>query len=359
MCIGAMDLKEKLMRLKKVSVILAIAVALIAGPALAETGEGPDVCLDVTFECVDATTFSGPAEFYGTVTNCSDFPLDALYVQNPFTDENYVEPGPLGPGESVMFRYEVPTDPDTCEAYSKVWIRGYAMGWTISERIFLEATCECGPELLAVCRTPGFYGTHAGDAKKNSQNITQQILDAAGGLSVCGEFVDNTALNMDGSALEAMCEKTQGDSRLQLYRHLVAASLNCVMSGAPLDCDDTGIEGLFNECNEACIMNNDADLMESCRYKVDCWNNGGTMLADGMCQLGTCGLGGAPCEETEDCGYDDFGEEVECIPLEGTCHDQLLVNEALGLDFDPPGPAGSSKACNEAIQNDCTFISCN
>lgn len=347
------------MKMKMFCVVLVAAVGLLAGPALAETGDDPEVCLDVAFECVDATTATGPAEFYGTVTNCSEFPLDAIYVQDPFTGENYVDPAPLGAGESVTFSYTVQPDPDTCEAYSKLWIRGYAMGWTIRKAIFLEKTCECGPELLATCRTPGFYGTHAGDAKSRSQNITQQIIDAAGGqLNVCGQVVDNTMLGDGGSALEAMCEKTQGESLLQLYRHLVAASLNCVMSGSALDCDGTGIEGLFNECNEACILNNDPDLLESCRNKVDCWNNGGTTLASGMCQLGTCAMGGAPCEKADDCGYDDYGLEIECIPLEDTCHDRLLVNETLGLDFDPPGPAGSSKACNAAIQNDCTFLSC-
>jgi hypothetical protein len=52
----------------------------------------------------------------------------------------------------------------------------------------------------------------------------------------------------------------------------------------------------------------------------------------------------------------DAGEVVECLPLEGNCHDRPLVNEDLGLDFDPPGPAGSPRECNQARRNDCTVL---
>jgi hypothetical protein len=38
------------------------------------------------------------------------------------------------------------------------------------------------------------------------------------------------------------------------------------------------------------------------------------------------------------------------------CHTRLLVNEDLGLDFDPPGPAGSSDACNNANASICAVV---
>ena len=224
--------------------------------------------------------------------------------------------------------------------------------------LYVEDTCDCGPKLMSLCATPGFWGLHAGEEKKDSQDITQAVIDAAGGLEVCGIPVDNTMLDMPGSALEGMCLANREEKVLQFYRHMIAASLNCVMSGSPIDCDGTEIEQLYRDCTDLCIMTSDWDVLEECSTRVDCWNNGGTMLASGMCQLGTCAVDGAPCESEEDCGFNDMGEPIECVPMEDTCHDRPLVNEALGLDFDPPGPASSSKACNAAIKNDCDLLNC-
>jgi hypothetical protein len=33
-----------------------------------------------------------------------------------------------------------------------------------------------------------------------------------------------------------------------------------------------------------------------------------------------------------------------------------LVNEELGLNFEPPGPAGSSNACNAATDSKCSVV---
>ena len=38
------------------------------------------------------------------------------------------------------------------------------------------------------------------------------------------------------------------------------------------------------------------------------------------------------------------------------CHERVLVNETLGLNFEPPGPAGSSEACHDATASGCTVI---
>ena len=100
----------------------------------------------------------------------------------------------------------------------------------------------------------------------------------------------------------------------------------------------------------------DPDEIGYCEKSIDCWNNGGVLLDSGICQLGVCAHDGAPCEESEDCGYDFEGGMIECVPFTDTCHYQPLVNEALGLDFEPPGPASSPKACNAAIKNDCDLL---
>lgn len=219
--------------------------------------------------------------------------------------------------------------------------------------------CPCDPEEpgVEICRTPGFWGTHAGTEKKNSTNITQAVLDAANGIvSVCGETVDTTALDTAGSALEGMCVAPRGDIRLQLARQLTAAALNCVMTNGEGDCADVSIEETFQACDLACANGWD-DEFGACIDAIDCFNNGGIMLDSGMCQIGTCGGDGiTACDGDERCGYDDAGEKIACVPLEGNCHDRALVNEELGLDFDPPGAAGSSKSCNTANRNGCTLF---
>ena len=178
-------------------------------------------------------------------------------------------------------------------------------------------TCEITNTLIIpICRTPGFWGTHGGMEKNPSQiNITQEVIDAAGGsLSICGKTIDNTAVGNVNSALEAICVSPKGDQRLQLARQLTAAALNCVMSGAIADCNS--LIDVFDTCNDACTNDTDPG---TCIEDLDAFNNGFT---------------------TSD----------------PSCQDLPLVNETLGLVFDPPGPAGSSKACNDATKNDITIF---
>ena len=207
----------------------------------------------------------------------------------------------------------------------------------------------------ALCRTPGFYGSHADDSKKNSNNITQAIITEAGGsLSICGETITNTVVDDDASAIEALCVSPRGAQRLQLARQLTAAALNCVISGGGADCEGVGIfEARFQACNAACAASSSSiDTIGDCIDDIDCLNNGGILHPSGFCQTGTCsGESEAPCNKNTYCG-----EESICVPLEGTCHDQALVNEELGLFFQPPGPAASQKLCNDAIGNDCVVI---
>jgi hypothetical protein len=220
----------------------------------------------------------------------------------------------------------------------------------------LSCPCEEGEE---ICRTPGFWGTHAAETRKGrktTRNITQEVIDAAlMSPMVCGQPIETTAVDRADSALEGMCVSPRGDQRLQLIRQLTAASLNCIMTNGNGDCFEVSVGATFADCNDACAMGWDEEY-GSCIDALDCFNNGGVLLDNGFCQLGTCADDGSPCDSDESCGMTDSGEEVECLPLDGNCHDRPLVNEELGLDFDPPGPAGSPKECNQARRNRCTLL---
>ncbi len=174
---------------------------------------------------------------------------------------------------------------------------------------------SCAP-VEAICRTPGFWGTHGGTEKNKSQNITQAVIDAAGGcLNVCGEIITNTEKDNAESALEAICVSVKGQQELQLARQLTSMALNCVISGFGPDCaGDEALFELFGRCNDACVSGDIGD----CIGEVDAFNNGNG-LAPG-------------------------------------CHDRQLCNEDIGLCFQPPGPAGSSKACSAVRGNSCTII---
>jgi hypothetical protein len=173
-----------------------------------------------------------------------------------------------------------------------------------------EATADC--EVIVneeICRTPGFWGSHAGTEHPRSTNLTQLVIDAAGGsLDICGQTITNTDVGNMMSALEAMCVKVQGVQRRQLARQLTAAALNCVISGGGADCSDTSVEALFAEANAACAAN--SGNLSQYIDGIDAFNN---------------------------------GEE---------CHDRDLSESDVFDGVSPlPGPAGSSRACNAAAKN--------
>jgi len=203
----------------------------------------------------------------------------------------------------------------------------------------------CGATL---CRTPGFWATHAGTEKTNSVNITEAVIDCADGncadhtandfLSICGEKIDSpdshpadgtTDVNDAASSTEAMCVPVRGSSILQLVRQLTAAALNCLISGGGPDCAGTPLyTGAFADCNTKCASGTATQPeITACISQLDCLNNGNSFL-NGLCSPG------AP----------------------GNCHERILVNETLGLDFDPPGAAGSSNACQAASSTLCTVM---
>jgi hypothetical protein len=171
-----------------------------------------------------------------------------------------------------------------------------------------------------ICRTPGFWGTHAGTEKEGkSQNITQALIDSVGGcLEVCGEVITTTEVGNAGSALEAICVSPRGNQKLQLARQLMAMALNCIISSGSPTCTDMSCEDMFLECNNVCAGDPGMYSVNECIEMVDFWNNG---------------------------GY-----------VEDGCHTRKLCNEDIGLCFHPPGPAGSPKACTAARKNDCTII---
>jgi len=200
----------------------------------------------------------------------------------------------------------------------------------------------------AICRTPGFWGTHAGTEKNNSVNITEAVIDCADGncadhtandfLLICGEKIDSpdtnpadgtTDTNDAASSTEAICVPVQGAQILQLARQLTAAALNCIISGGGADCAGTSLyTTVFADCNATCTSGTATrSELTACISQLDCLNNGKTFL-NGLCSAGA----------------------------EGNCHERLLVNEDLGLDFDPPGAAGSSNACNAANGTQCTVV---
>ncbi len=333
------------------------AVVFVAG--VLASGDAAANEMTVTKFCSPPAAPGGPIHFWGEICNPGGgfYPRATVYddkTQSLLVDV-YED---LAGGTCIPFQGDYyPTTLDGCDT-NTVTATGYLYDGSILIQVTASATC-CAPQIEAICRTPGFWGTHAGTEKPNSQNITQAVINAAGGsLSVCGETINNTNLNVLDSGLEAMCVSIKGAIQLQLARQLTAASLNCVMTDGNADCTGMALQGLFSSCNAACVANTDPTLMDDCRKKLDCWNNGGIPLDSGMCQLGTCEGGAAPCEKNEDCGLNpETGAQIMCVPTPGNCHDRPLVNEDLGLNFDPPGAAGSSDACNSAIKNSCNIFS--
>src|SRR5262249_25298656 len=201
----------------------------------------------------------------------------------------------------------------------------------------------------AICRSPGFWGTHAGTEKSRSVNVTEAVIDCADGncanhtandyLSICGEKIGSPDTSpADGtpdwndvaSSTEAICAPPGGASIHQLVRQLTAAALNCIISGGGASCSGTSpYKAIFADCNGKCAGGTATkEQMTACIGELDCLNNGGS-FDNGICTPGTPG---------------------------NNCHERLLVNESLDLNFEPTGPAGSSDACNAANGTKCTVV---
>ena len=220
-----------------------------------------------------------------------------------------------------------------------------------------------------ICRAAGYWSTHSGYARMGAINVGQAVLDAIGGVDVCGQQVDSTS-NLQSpwveglglsSALEGLCVKVGTITQRQLYRQLVATALNCGITGG--NCDDivmNYIDVTFSDCSDLCATGSQAPggpSVRQCINQLDCFNNGGQLIG-GKCALGTCeqneslfcGGGYASCPRIS-------GRTQACEPFQGNCQSAPLCNEALGVC--PKNTSTSSdKACREANSNDCTIDSC-
>ena len=194
--------------------------------------------------------------------------------------------------------------------------------------IFLGSLVAVDSHAQEICRTAGFWGTHAGEERPGSTNITEGVMQAwlfsegnaptpdnctldtdltlhcnyeppgpAGspkacrdakksvttllspdfpeditGLEICGKTI---GLNPEGSVVEALCVSPAGDPNAQLARQLTAASLNCIMGSGNPNCEGSSIGQVFATCNSYCGDPSQQDNITLCIEKVDCFNNGG------------------------------------------------------------------------------------
>jgi hypothetical protein len=238
-----------------------------------------------------------------------------------------------------------------------------------------NAACEV-PLVAEICRTPGFWGTHAcgtsgsldpnqcekvGKQGPKARNITQlalnRALDKIGGgpLDICGEDVDNTKVPDQASAVEAICVSPSLDKNLplQVARQLMAAALNCAVTSDALVaevCDGTSFEDVFHACNEACATAGShvvtADVgghIINCGDALDCLNNGGIFDS----ATGQCG-GSSGC-------HDENTTVVGACTISGV-HCSSNTPCPAGAGECKPGAAGSSNACNAARGNNCTIF---
>jgi hypothetical protein len=328
--------------------------------------------INVVKECVDAPASGGNITYTVTVTNttpatCNGTPWNEVLNctatdNNPGVQYNESLTFTLNPGETKNFTgiYSCPalSCPETLSVPNTFSVVcNDSIEQTPPATDSDDATCNCPCEGEEICRTPGFWGTHAGTEKNRSQNITQAVINKVGSLTVCGETIDDTSVGSCDSAVEAICVSVKGEGQRQLVRQLTAAALNCVMSSGNADCSGVSIDQIFADCNNVCQGGTvEGWDISKCIGAIDCFNNGGN-YNNGFCQTGTCSDNGAPCSEDnlENCGVSNgflaFLNGVSCVPLEGNCHERELCNEDIGLCFEPPGPAGSSRACTEARGN--------
>ena len=273
-----------------------------------------DPGVSLTKECSPDPVLPGETiDWVITVNNTGDIELDCVVndVTAGFNDEPVVVA--VGGSETLnASRTVVPGDAPVISNTADVVcpIPGF------TNQVDDEATADCEVVVVdEICRTPGFWGTHAGVEKRKSTNLTQMVIDAAGGtLVICGEDVTNTLVPDNESATEAICVSPSGDSRLQLARHLTAAALNCVISGGGADCSGVSIGDDWTAANDACI-NEDTDDYSYLGGIIDDWNNS------------------EPCH-SRDLDDSDVFDTVDKLP----------------------GPAGSPKDCNKATSNDTTIF---
>jgi hypothetical protein len=216
-------------------------------------------------------------------------------------------------------------------------------------------------ECLVICRTAGFWGTHA--------LLIQELLDLGyGGFEICGQTLESIWVNYEGSAVEGLCIRTQGDKSKTVTRQLIAALQNCILTTGNLNLTDGACVGtvleefmlesgeivnlwqfLSDSCTDARLGDELAvDALKGYTDYLDCWNNGGdlSLYADYGCTYGQCD--GIPGEY---CGDLECGDGQECIPFADSCHVLPLENEDLGFFFETAGQWVDSERCQDARHN--------
>jgi hypothetical protein len=220
---------------------------------------------------------------------------------------------------------------------------------------------------IDICRPSTFYSRRAvGD-----DSLTQRIIDAVGGLEVCGQTITSTANDEEpfleglglSSALEAMCVRIEHVAERALFQQLVTTALNCAISGSD-NCDEVVGEFIslpFSTCNQVCEEGlDDEELAGECIRQLDCYNRGGQFFND-RCALGICNVTGQFCgAEYGACPPFASIPVVllqTCERFPTNCRDEEFCQPA--LDICPERVAGGgSRACREAKRNDCTIDSC-
>jgi hypothetical protein len=272
---------------------------------------------------------------YCTVDTCDPSSLDADLdgcVISP--DDGLCDDDPLRDRSICTLEACLPDDEDAAPSGCLFTLDPDASG---------DPICE-----LEICRTPGFWGTHPG--------IVEQLLGS--GITVCGIPVLDILVDSPNSAIEGLCTRPRGSMEIKAVRNLITTALNCIMINGDATCAGTTVGELFADLDSVCASGSRGGLNELSR-KLDCWNNGGDLsLWDTYgCVTGFCD--GIPdpdyfCSGDKNCG----GDRGSCVPFPDSCHEQPLVNLALGWNFEPSGIWADPRPCRGARQqpkdSDCT-----
>ena len=280
--------------------------------------DSADHSVDLIFPAVDITKVCRPdpvsvdETIYWDidVTNTGDVDLECLV--NDITAGITDAPLNLAPGDSSTLQESRIVGADDAPVISNTaTVSCMVPGFDNEVSDTASDDCEVITR-VEICRTPGFWGTHAGTEKRNSTDLALAVINYAGGFEVCGEPITTTDVPDVESSTEAICVSPSGEQRLQLARHLTAAALNCIVSGGGADCTGISIGPDWAAANDVCINGGDYSYWGGI---IDDWNN---------------------------------GEE---------CHERELTESDVFEGMPRiPGPAGSSNACNAATTNDVTIF---
>jgi cysteine-rich repeat protein len=231
--------------------------------------------------------------------------------------------------------------------------------------------CTTGSECAVVCRKAKFWATRA-TTGKDPEAAVDLVLDQSGPIEVCGQTIDNAGdLGELDSALEGLCVRTQGEQERDLYRELLTAALNCLVSEGG-ECDEILaplVDVSFSDCNALCEGSTiqGGPTIEECIDQLECFNSGGR-LVEGECATGTCesdpeelcggDFGFCSADENGDDADDD--EEDECIGFDDNCADARLCQSSeaevrlCGRRLVPR----NNRVCKDARSNQCTIDEC-